>query len=171
MASIFQRFWQWLTGNKSAPGPDPAPSKPITFTTVDTGSSDDSGPPPPSSGEAEVVHALSRGESSDTGMSGKLLEASTIEDANNHLTPGTYRLTLNKDIALNSAYSFRFPDHHKGMIQVEDPNDTTKKFLRLGASGEESRGGIAIADIGQYLNLYVALTEELEAGKSIAISV
>lgn len=171
MASIFQRFWQWLTGNKPSSGPDPAPSKPITFTTVDTGSSDDSDPTPPSSGSNEIVHALSRGESNDSGMTGKLLEASTIEDASNHLTPGTYPLTLNKDIALNSAYSFRFPDHHKGMIQIEDPNDNKKKFVRLGASGDESRGGIAIPDIGQYLNLYVTLTEDLEAGKSISISV
>ena len=113
---------------------------------------------------------LQRSGGADGNLSGSLQEAATLEDPDSALPAGVYPLSLHREGGLNSAYWFRFPQHHKGMVQIAGPGPT-RRYLRLGESGQDAQGGVVIPDIGQYLDLYVKLAEDLEAGKSVSLKI
>lgn len=165
MASIFQKFWQWLTGKTSE---TPAPSG--GYQTVPVSSEEPSSPTPDPVATApseSTTITLARSDSSESGQAGTVDSANSLEDAGKLLPAGTYDLSLKTTGGLHSAYWFRFQDVHKGMLQIGDKS----KFIRLGESGTDAQGGIVIRQIDEYLTLYASVADKLEAGNKVQLVV
>lgn len=162
MASIFQKFWQWLTG-KTADTPAPSGGyHAVPISPEEPSSSPDPVSTTPS--EATTI-ALARSDSSESGQAGTVGSANSLEDAEKLLPAGTYDLSLKTTGGLHSAYWFRFQDVHKGMLQIGD----NSRFIRLGESGKDAQGGIVIQQIDEYLGLYTKVADDLAAGKRVQL--
>lgn len=166
MASIFQKFWQWLTG-KSSETPTPSSGG---YQTVPVNTEEPASPvsePAPTEKPEAVSITLTRSASSESGQAGTIGSANSLEEEGKLLAAGTYDLSLKTTGGLHSAYWFRFQDIHKGMLQIGDKS----RFIRLGESGGDAQGGIVIQQIDEYLALYTEVAEELAAGKQVQLIV
>lgn len=166
MASIFQKFWQWLTGKSSeTPAPSSGGYQAVPVTAEEPASSASE---PRPTGNTEVVSiTLTRAAQSESGQTGTIGSANSLEDAEKLLPAGTYDLSLKTTGGLHSAYWFRFQDTHAGMLQIGDKS----RFIRLGESGKDAQGGIVIQQIDEYLSLYTKVVDDLTAGKQVQLIV
>lgn len=117
---------------------------------------------------------LARKSSSADAATGKLSfggVSATTEESAKRLAAGSYTLELREEGGLHSAYWFRFPDHHKGMIVIKDPTFDGFRYLRLGESAADTQGGIVIPNIGEYLDIYTRVADAISTGKHVSLVV
>ena len=164
MLSFFQRLLAWLTGGPKTATPAATPSAPAAAPAATPAPASF---PAPASGTVLVLKRSASG--SQLHLGDQVVDC--LEDPRSALAAGSYSLALRSDGGLHTAYLFRFPDLHKGMIQIQDPGSRNFRYLRLGEQSEDAQGGLVIAHIGHYLDLYVAITEPLLVGKSVQLQV
>lgn len=163
MASIFQKFWQWLTGKSSETPASSGGYQAVPVSTEQPASSASTSAP---TGNTEAIAiTLSRTAVSESGQAGTIGSANSLEDVDKLLPAGTYDLSLKTTGGLHSAYWFRFQEIHKGMLQIGDKS----RFIRLGESGSDAQGGVVIRQIDEYLTLYSDIAEKLAAGKQVQL--
>ncbi len=164
MASFFERFLNWLLGRSSTNQPAVDPVTPIPSTPVR--------PSTPASTLTLTLARQSRGENQVSGtLAASGITASTLEHPVLMVPAGTYSLALRADGGLHSAYWFRFPEQHKGMIHLVDPTTKDFRYLRLGTTAPDAQGGVVIPQIGEYLDLYSYIAEKLQAGTAMTLVV
>ncbi len=167
MLSFFQRIWTWLTGGTKVVIPPVNPPAPASGTPAAQPSSPASSTTSSAGGLVLELRRTAAG--SQLRLGDQVVDC--LEGPVSALAPGTYALALRAEGGLHAAYLFRFPELHKGMVQIQDSSSKQFRYLRLGEQREDAQGGLVIGHIGHYLDLYLALAEPLLAGKTAHLRV
>lgn len=141
----------------------------------------------------DVIRYTGRGSSLGIFMVDGKFECYTLEDAfhvvkipgETRIPEGTYRVELRTYGGHHDRYKVKFPEFHKGMLQVMDVPNYTDILIHIGNSDDDTEGCLLVGDksisnldnpgriessTNAYKRMYPKVANRIAAGDQVLIS-